>query len=299
MFRKSLDYFKVLISSSILIFLVYYMSINIEMLSKLSFFDITLFIIIFLSFYLSLSLPFRYILKRAVSLKSLFGLSLVSNFLNLFLPMKGGTLVRASILKKKYKVSIKKYTGISILLSVCSIFILGSFSLIILMDERLSESIYFHSLSFAAYFLSISSLGVLVFSKWISAQIERDYLSDVFKMRNIFITILSYLMATSIYILRYILIFKIFNIELDYFSISSITILHLSVGLFSILPGNLGLKELSFVGITSLYGVPAGISLVMISFDRILQILLLSIGSSLYMSHLGLKFSKILNYQKG
>ena len=295
---KYLDYIKVLVSISILIFLAVYFILNRGMISSLGIIDCLLFSGLILSFYFTLSIPFKLMLVDSISMRSIFGLSLISNFFNLIIPLRGGTLIRASILKNKYGVTIRKYSSISLLLSICSIFILGNLSLLVISNTTLRESSYNASLNIAAILLSSSSFIFLISSKWISLKIKKNYLIDVFSFKNILITILTYLVAVSLYILRYILIFKVFNIELEIFSIATITVLHLAAGLFSILPGNLGLKELSFVGITSLFEVPASISLVMISFDRILQVILLSFGSSLSMSNVGLNFSKFLTFKR-
>ncbi|WP_417335728.1 lysylphosphatidylglycerol synthase domain-containing protein [Halobacteriovorax marinus] len=298
MFSRGVDLLKRVLGLAILIYLCIFLSQNFSLIKNLNPLSLSKFALVFFGFYFFLSIPFWFTLLKKVPLLDLYSLSFLANFLNLFLPFRGGIIVRASVLKKKFSISFKRYTSVSVLLSVSSIFSLGLFSLICSESAIIRLSAYYYSIKTSSFIFFLSGLIFFLFSHVIVKRFKRDYLLDVFKLENIVVTVICYFACIFLYFLRYKILFNIFNIIIDDFSLFTITVFHLSIGLLTILPGNLGLKEFSFVGICSLFGIPSNISLAMVSLDRVLQVLYLSFASSLYMNRIGLKFSKLLNFRK-
>jgi uncharacterized membrane protein YbhN (UPF0104 family) len=274
---------KYLVSISILIYLFFYTFKNRELFSldRLS-----LIFGVFTCmglFYLFLSFPFFNILRKRISLSSLYLLNILTSFMNLILPMRGGVLYRAYSLKKENNIGVREYAAISVLLSMSSFFILGlgSYSLSKLLRE---EDLYF-AISYSSLVLFLLSLLILVFPRiLLSFKFfkKREYIFSKITFKNFLITNLFYLIAIVFYSLKIFLLFKIFRTSLSFETILAVSVLHLSIGLISILPGNLGIKEIGFIGVSSLFQIDGEIALGVMAMDRVFQVIFLCFGSYCY-----------------
>ena len=281
--NKVIQATKYTVSLFILIFLVLYTFRNLEHFSYENKLSILSIFLCFSSFYFFLTLPFYNILKPRISLKNFYLLNILTSMLNLILPMRGGVVYRAYSLKKKYEIGLREYAAVSVLLSITSFFILGISSYFVSINY-LSEEVS-SAVSYSSLVLFLISILILIFPRILltfSFFKTKKYIFSKINLKNFVVTNIFYLFAIISYSAKIFFLFKVFSANVGIVEVTAISILHLSLGLVSILPGNLGLKELGFVGICSLFSINSELALGVMAMDRVFQVIFLSLGSYCY-----------------
>lgn len=209
-----------------------------------------------------------------------FGLTVSNTMYNYLLPARGGIALRGMYLKNEYNLPYSKYlTFISgtYILNLLNAALLASISsLILIFFGILNKYIFFYLslLSFIIIFLAIIFLykfnpdkipaknKILKFVKN-SAHSIKHFKNNPNKIKKLVVLQITFIFALS---LRLFFVFYVLNIHTNYFIIVFINSLVVFSMIFSITPGNIGIKE-GIIGLSS--------SLLNISFDKAVMVALI------------------------
>lgn len=209
-----------------------------------------------------------------------FGLTVSNTMYNYLLPARGGIALRAMYLKNEYNLPYSKYltfiSGTYILNLLNAALLASILSLILIFLGILNKYIFFYLsiLSFIIIFLAILFLykfnpdkipaknKILKFIKN-SAQSIKHFKNNPNKIKKLVILQITFIFALS---LRLFFVFYVLNIHTNFFIIVFINSLVVFSMIFSITPGNIGIKE-GIIGLSS--------SLLNISFDKAVMVALI------------------------
>tara|TARA_Y100000590_G_scaffold291056_1_gene327652 strand:+ start:29442 stop:30389 length:948 start_codon:yes stop_codon:yes gene_type:complete len=239
-------------------------------------------------FYFLLTIPQLYILRNLntkVNLGQLFSITILTNFLNLLLPARGGIFLRGIIFHKNYGMKKRDYAAFSLFMSLTGLFVMGALGVVFfpLMDwdgEKPSVLLIggASSLMLFGFYGLYSTKALAKWSKKIEVLYhEKTNWSKINKKRNFITTSLFYGASALSHAARIYLLSLYFYLELDFFDVSGLTILLLLINTVPILPGNIGVKEVSLSGILSLMGHNPQIGFFIAIVDRVMELIFLGI----------------------
>ncbi|MFW5704384.1 MAG: lysylphosphatidylglycerol synthase transmembrane domain-containing protein [Nanoarchaeota archaeon] len=290
----------------VLVLSAYYIYINfVDFLEvEISNFHLIIFIVfIYLLYVFNTGLILKYLLKPYkinLSFKQYFGLSAISLFYNLILPFRGGAVVRAVYLKKKFSFNYSKFLSTMYGTYLASFFTTGFVGTMFLIFIKITEN-YFNVFLFLFFLCFTAIMAFFMF-------VNHKYYSGVFKwikpvnkvllgweeIQKDRFSILIVIVFSTINLFLFGLIFSLeFLMLSEYISYYKLVFLacisNLSLFL-SITPGSLGVKEVltSFVGVVLLLPEIKVVSVLIL--DRIF--------TSLIVIVVGLFFSKLLISKK-
>mgnify|MGYP001310513320 CR=1 FL=1 len=256
---------KTVLSVSLLIFLIYKVDFSkLEVLRPSTFIFIVVAVIINLTAKLIMSVRWKLLLKSVLNLsceaKVLFKYYMIAGFFNIFLPGAiGGDVVRTQRLIKRYNVSIKSATLITLLERV-----LGVYSLLVLLIlgvlfknfpseiKILSDSPLWINLSALILILSLLPILKLVLKK---RSVEMSY---SFLIVTLFVLLIAQFGDITIaYIFS-----KAFNINIGFSAFLFVMPLVYIATVLPISLGGLGVREGTFAGLMSLYGVDVSTAII-------------------------------------
>lgn len=244
-------------------------------------------------FYFLITLPQLLILRKIdvpISLGQVFSMTIVTNFLNLLLPARGGVLLRGVVFNKKYGMKKRDYAAFSIFISLVSLFILGLMGgfLFPFMDWDGEKPILI--LQGGALALMILGFYGLYFTKTLAkwntklAELyhQKTKWSLINKKENFLFSCIFYSGSLFSYALRVYLLSTYFYLELDFFDASALAVLLLLINTLPILPGNIGIKEASLSGILTLMGHNPQIGFFIAIVDRVMELIFLGILGTIF-----------------
>lgn len=227
--------------------------------------------------------------KNNISLhfREYYGLLTVSELFNLVLPANGGSAIRMMYLKEKKALPIRQFLSMNfaiLLIGFTMLGIVGTFYFQYFLNKndsvfKLLESIFI-SLALCGILLLIISeiLGRLF-------KIKRKYSPKIYLLDtklNFKLTI-SWIIFFALYPVKIYLSFKAINLNIGFYEAFELSLILLITTFFQILPGNLGIKELVTVYISSHYGISLETALMASLIDRAaMTIYLLPLGSYYY-----------------
>lgn len=291
--KKILHYILLSLSLGLLVALGFYIYKNQATFQKIK--DINLGIIFLLiglhAFnYLLLGLSHRYpLLKHDIKLKFIewYGLCTISDVFNLLLPASGGTAIRIMYINKKKKLAMGNILSMSLATVMVGIMLLG-----------VAGSIYFHlhdnhqsKLFFALkmFFLAtiVGSLLTVFASDYILKILKKEKKYDLKQYifdKDIFInSLLCYVGMLAIHPLKVYLSFKAIDVDISVMSSIEISLMLLCSSFFQILPGNMGIRELTTAYVAQQYGIQFETALLASLVDRaILLLFLFPFGAYFY-----------------
>lgn len=288
-------YYKNIISLIVLVGGLAYLFVNSEV-HHLSQFDWRLGVaLVFLQgvFYFLMTVPQFYILHKlgtSISMGRIFSITIVTNFLNLLLPARGGVLIRGIILNKNYSMKKRDYAAFSIFISLAGLFVLGVLGLLFfpLMDWDGEKPLYLLQggaalLAILGFYGLYSTKTLAKYNKKIGELYhEKTKWSQINKKDNFVVTCLFYAASLFTYALRIYLLGTYFYLEIDILDASAITVLLLLINSFPILPGNIGIKEASLSGILALMGYNPQIGFFIAILDRLMQLIFLGVLGTVF-----------------
>lgn len=243
------------------------------------------------AFYFLITIPQFYILRKInipIGLSQIFSLTIVTNFLNLILPARGGVFVRGVVLLKNFKLKKRDYAAFSIFISLGGIFILGAVGAILFPSMRWNGTKPLFLLELGALFLVFLGFFGLYSTKFMakwSPKLEALYHEKtkwnlINKKDNFIVTCFFYLFSLLAYALRIYLLGNYFYLDLSFLDACALTSLLLLINTVPILPGNIGIKEASLSGLLALMGFNPQIGFFIAVIDRLLQMIFLgSLGA--------------------
>jgi len=288
-------FYKNIISFLILIGGFTYLFINAEV-HHLSQFDWRLgvgLIILQGCYYFLTTLPQYFILNNmnlTISFGRIFSITILTNFLNLLLPARGGVLFRGFILNKYFKMKKRDYMAFSLFISLSGLFIMGIFGLILfpLMDSHGEKPLYLLE-GGAAFLVLLGFYGLYstkALAKW-NKRIAKLYhqktkWSLINTKKNFILTSFSYGGSFIVHAMRIYLLGAYFFLEIDLINACALTVLLLFINTIPILPGNIGVKEASLSGILALMGHNPQIGFFIGLLDRLMELIFLGVFGTIF-----------------
>ncbi len=242
-------------------------------------------------FYFLITIPQFYILRKInipITLSQIFSLTIVTNFLNLLLPARGGVFVRGVALLKNFNLKKRDYAAFSVFVSFAGLFVLGAVgsALFPFMRWNGTKPLFLLELGgLALAFLGFFGLYSTKFLAKLSPKLELLYHEKtkwnlINKKDNFIVTSFFYFFSLITYALRIYLLGVYFYLDLTFIDACALTSLLLLINTVPILPGNIGIKEASLSGLLALMGFNPQIGFYIAVIDRLLQILFLgSLGA--------------------
>lgn len=229
------------------------------------------------------------------------GVNQLSSFVNYLLPFRVASVgIKIFLLKRLFGVS----TGTTI----------GTFTLSAFLFSTICMCALLYSLSFLqsppkylinfseATYLVVSIIIVFIFLLIIEnrfqllgsiylPQIILDLKKSILSInkRTLFLICLLYIMQVLITSYITYVLFLGANYSISFLLCIFITSVGNISGILALTPANIGIKEISYVGVGALFGVPADIIIALLLLDRVIQASLLTIG---------LPFFSYLNVEK-
>lgn len=242
-------------------------------------------------FYFLITIPQFYILRKInipIGISQIFSLTIVTNFLNLVLPARGGVFVRGMVLLKNFSLKKRDYAAFSIFVSLAGLFVLGAVGALLFPYMRWNGTKPLFLLEAGAIFLVVLGFFGLYSTKFLakwSPKLESLYHEKtkwnlINKKDNFIVTCFFYFFSLVTYALRIYALGIYFYLDLTFVDACALTSLLLLINTVPILPGNIGIKEASLSGLLALMGFNPQIGFYMAVIDRLLQIVFLgSLGA--------------------
>lgn len=276
---------------------------------NLNILDILLLLAVSFLGYLVLGLSFKFLLRifdLRLTFKEWFGLTVCNTMFNYYLPARGGLVVKAYYLKKKYGLGYSHYAALmagSMLLWLASISLVGM--LVVLLASDITGR-FIVSLAVAFFFVF---LGVLLTGS-LTKQLLKLKIQSKFARLNFFLSnlrdglasfsqhkkyALDFFLFSGLFLLimaaRLYLCFLALNFGVQFWSILLIMVVTQFSFVLSVIPGNLGIKEGIIVFSGGFFGLSADQALAAAILDRAISIVVIF--------GFGLIYSKILLNKMG
>jgi len=293
----------ILVLAAGLVFL-YFKGPRLRAFLNLSILEILLLLAVSFLAYLALGLSFRSLLRifdLDVPCKEWFGLTMCHAMFNYYIPAKGGTVVKAYYLKKKYGLGYSHYAALitgSLLLGLAVASVVG---LLIVLFTSVSTGKFNVSWTIALFCLLA---GVLLAGS-IANRLLRLKIRSRFKRLNSFLLNLrdgltqfsrhkrfafDFCLFTALFLLvmavRLYLCFLALNFDVELWDVLMIMAVTQFSFLISVIPGNLGIKEGIIVFSAGFLGLSADQALTAAILDRTI--------SMVFIFGVGFVYSKIL-----
>ncbi|EQC44045.1 lysylphosphatidylglycerol synthase domain-containing protein [Bacteriovorax sp. Seq25_V] len=266
---KVLGYIQNVIFFAGFVFICHFLIINSRKIPSFGFLVYFGLIFNYFLFYLFLSFGQRSVFKNGIGVLKLLDVNILSNFLNLILPLKAGIIYKASVIKNNHGISYREFSIKMLSLSLISLLIVF-LALAILLCFWQSGAV--HSVYIDRYFyfvitaiVSILSIVIVVISKKIQS-LDRVSLIKIMTF---------YFFSSVTYIIKFLIYIYAFGLNSSLYEVSVMTYLILAAGFISVLPGNIGLRELSLIGVLSMFQVDGDRAVLIAFLDRLIQILFL------------------------
>lgn len=258
-------------------------------LAAISFGSIFLALLLYLVFFLLNAKVLVALLKAMgfrVSLSGCLGVNQFSSLFNYVAPFRVGQIaVKAVLMKSMFNVSISA-SSIGFL-AVSFLSILVSLLLFLISSFLLGDDYFWNSYS-GLVFLCVSIFALTILGLWIARTklVVHDRVLKLLKLISGFsvglVLLCIFLLTAQVIISALITVVFLEGVGVD---VDLVTAIFLSsVGnitlLVSVTPGNVGVKELTFLGVGILLGVPESPMLSVLIIDRLLQIVISSIFSA-------------------
>ena len=264
-----------------------------DFLKELSHLDLGLFLVLifthavsFIFLGLTQAMPLK---KNNIDLpfKEYYGLLTVSELFNLVLPANGGAAIRMMYLKEKKELPIRQFLSMNfavLLTGFTMLGIVGTFYFQYILNKndsvfKLLESIFISLALCGILLLIISEILGRIF------KIKRKYSPKIYLLdtKLNFKLTASWMIFFALYPLKIYLSFKAINLSIGFSEAFELSLILLITTFFQILPGNLGIKELVTVYISSRYGISLETALLASLIDRAaMTIYLLPLGIYFY-----------------
>lgn len=231
-------------------------------------------------------LPFK---KHNIEIKpsEWYGLSIVSELFNMILPANGGTAVRMMYMKDKKNIPLKQFLSMNFAIIVTGFTMLGIigslyFQFLLNKNDEVFKMLYSFFVS-----LALSGILLLIFSEIVGKlfKIKRKYSPKIylFDSNFTFKVTLSWFCFFALYPLKIYLSFLSIGINIGISESLEISLILLLTTFFQILPGNIGIKEIITIYISSHYGITLETALMASLIDRgVLLLFLLPVGFYFY-----------------
>lgn len=187
-----------------------------------------------------------------------FGMTAFSNLFNIFLPAKGGTLLRWLYLKNKHNLQTKTFIHKNIFATVVGMFAMGSFGLVFL-------SFYFQNTILHQLLIAIFSLKI-IFGFFLTLKYKGN---NFYSNKVVLKVFLSFFLISTLYLVRLYFSTKAIGVSLSFIQLTEFSSIMLLVSLIPVLPGNLGIKELALGHISTHYGLSMEVGIIIGMIDRI------------------------------
>lgn len=222
-----------------------------------------------------------------LNLKEWMGLCLSGELLNLLLPAKGGTALRMVYLKENKSLSMRSFLSMGFAVVLTGFSMLGIVGTIYCHFFLKKTHLIFTLIECIFIALSVSGIGLMFMTETISKLFKfkrkvspKFYLSD---WRLTFQCTMLYILMFVIYPFKVYLSFKAIGVDINLIDSFEISLVLLASSLFQVLPGNMGVKELTTAYIASQYGINFEMALLASLVDRaILFLFIFPIGSYFY-----------------
>ncbi len=241
--------------------------------------------------YILLGITHFYPLKKIHSIKlntnEWFGLCTISELFNMLLPAKGGTAIRMMYMNEKKDLPMREFLSMGLAVLLIGFSFLGLAGSIYCHYFLTKHNIVFDALESLFIALTLSSFMLILSNELFTRifKLERKYsLKKYLIDRNIIlISLICYLGIFALYPLKVYLSFRAIGIEMRLFDSLEISLILLATGLFQILPGNIGVKEVATAYIANQYGIQFEAALLASLVDRaILMLFLFPMGAYFY-----------------
>jgi uncharacterized protein (TIRG00374 family) len=284
---KTKKIFNCLIILLVLFFFIFYIINNASDFIK--FLDIAknnipLFLLVSLLYFLHLfliGLILKYTLLPfgiKISPKESTSLSVITNFYNLILPIRGGAFIRAKYLKNKYNFSYSKFLS-----TLYGLYVIGFFTASLVALVSIFFIYYFYNtpikgLLYPILVFFIILLTIILISPKISEK-KNKYINFIVSILNgwtvlkknkkaVIVTFLVSLVNIFIFTTMFFLEFKIFNIDFPYTYLILLASVNSLSLLLSITPGSFGVKEGFIIFVLTSLGLSFELSILISLIDR-------------------------------
>lgn len=191
-----------------------------------------------------------------------FGLSRMTTFTNLLLPLGGGASIKAVYLKKFHNLQYNSFIASTAIASIIRLMITGLFAAALLLSVGRQDGMFLLAVSGAVFFGTLAflllvhrikkhyfpSLGYLktIIEEWQMIRADHKLIKRLILL-NCLVFIIS---SLEIYVS-----FRVFSINASLVSSGVISAFTTFSGVLRLIPANLGIKEAVFVAISGIYGI--------------------------------------------
>lgn len=240
--------------------------------------------------YLFLGLSHRFpLIKHNIHLKfnEWYGLCTVSDVFNLLLPASGGTAIRIMYINKKKKLAMGNILSMSLATVMVGIILLGVIGAIYCHFHTNQNTKMFFALEMFFIATVVGSLLTIfasdLFFKILKKENKYDLKQYIFDRKIFLNSLLCYVGMLGIHPLKVYLSFKAINVDVSVISSFEISLMLLCSSFFQILPGNMGVRELTTAYVAQQYGIQFETALLASLVDRaILLLFLFPFGAYFY-----------------
>lgn len=207
-----------------------------------------------------------------------------AQFINLFIPGRGGDLLQGLYFKKVHGLKLRTYWSLILFLGLCgmiSICIVGALSI---PSINFTTSGLRGVLGVGCILFGLVAFIILRGSHFFSEAFGKlkNYIDENIRWKeinqkyNIVFSILGYTLNLFLYAYRMFLLMSFMYVEISFWNCVGLSSIMLILNLFPILPGNIGIRELSFAYLLTLIGQPYEVGMFIAIIDRMVQVIFLS-----------------------
>jgi uncharacterized membrane protein YbhN (UPF0104 family) len=206
---------------------------------------------------------------------------------NLLLPAKGGTALRMLYLKERKDLSMRSFLSMGFAIVLTGFSVLGLVGMIYCHYFLKKTHLIFTLLECIFIALAISGIGLMFLTETIAKIFKfQRKVSPKFYLADYKLTIICTLLYVGMFVLyplKVYLSFKAIGVEIHFVDSFEISLVLLAGSLFQVLPGNMGIKEITTAYISSQYGINFEVALLASLIDRaILLLFILPFGFYFY-----------------
>ncbi len=291
--KKVIHYLLLFLSVCLFIGFGFYIYKHQETFEKLKHIDLgIIFLLIGLHMlnYLFLGLSHRYpLLKHNINLKfnEWYGLCTISDVFNLLLPASGGTAIRIMYINKKKKLPMGNILSMSLATVMVGIILLGVIGAFYCHFHNGQNTQLFFALEIFFIATVVGSLITIfasdMFLKLLKREKKYDLKQYIFDKKIFINSLLCYVGMLGIHPFKVYLSFKAIGVDISVISSFEISLMLLCSSFFQILPGNMGVRELTTAYVAQQYGIQFETALLASLVDRaILLLFLFPFGAYFY-----------------
>ena len=300
------ELFKFIVLITIVFFFIRFINdhyVELYQISKISFNEFCIIFLLSSLMLIPLGLTFYYsmlIFGFKLHVREWFGLSVVNSFYNMFLPLSSGVLFRAYYVKKEYGMSYFSYTSLMVVSLLCTFLSSSIISSVFIGYEYFFYGLFDRYLALLSFLMLFISFVFVFFFVRYNYQIKMPNLRyglnlklDLFfsgfylmyKQQHIVLyMVLNFIVFSMIMSVKLYFAFYFLGFYVDFSKVIIIQSLSTFLLIFSITPGNIGVRE-GVIGFLSLYaGISFETAVVAATLDRIFNILVVLLFGALFNS---------------